>query len=120
MEIADLRKDYTLVGLRRSDLLPDSIHQFERWFQQAQAGAVLEPNAMTLATVDPEGQPSSRIVLLKGIDARGFSFFTNYGSRKGQEIDANPKAGLTMFWPALERQVCVRGICEKLSREESE
>jgi pyridoxamine 5'-phosphate oxidase len=120
MEIADLRKEYTLAGLRRSDLLPDPIQQFIRWFEQAQAAKVLEPNAMTLATVDSDGQPSSRIVLLKGIDTRGFSFFTNYGSRKGQEIEANPRAALTIFWPALERQVCVRGLCEKLSREESE
>jgi pyridoxamine 5'-phosphate oxidase len=81
---------------------------------------VPEPNAMTLATVDREGQPSSRVVLLKGIDARGLSFFTNYQSRKGRELAENPKAALTIFWAGLERQVCFRGLCEKLSREESD
>jgi pyridoxamine 5'-phosphate oxidase len=81
---------------------------------------VPEPSAMTLATVDQEGQPSSRIVLLKGIDARGFAFYTNYVSRKGRELAGNPRAALTLFWPQLERQISVRGGCEKLSRAESE
>jgi pyridoxamine 5'-phosphate oxidase len=75
---------------------------------------------MTLSTVNSEGQPSSRIVLLKDVDARGFTFYTNYDSRKGSELAANPRAALTIFWPGLERQVCVRGVCEKVSREESE
>ena len=120
MQAADLRKEYTFAGLRRRDLNSDPLQQFNNWFQQAISAEVLEPNAMTLATVDAEGQPSSRIVLLKGIDARGLSFYTNYQSRKGRELAANPKAAVTIFWPSLERQVCFRGTCEKLSREESE
>jgi pyridoxamine 5'-phosphate oxidase len=120
MDIADIRKEYTLAGLRRADLAPEPISQFEKWFDQARTAGVLEPNAMSLATVDPDGQPSARIVLLKGIDARGFLFFTNYESRKGRELQQNPRAALTFFWPALERQVCVRGNCERLSRDESE
>jgi pyridoxamine 5'-phosphate oxidase len=119
MDIAALRKEYTLGGLRRKDLSHDPIEQFQTWFQQAIAAEIPEPNAMTLATVDPAGQPSSRIVLVKGVDARGFSFFTNYTSRKGQELEANPKASLTFFWPGLERQICIRGSCSRLSRAES-
>jgi len=118
--IASLRKEYTLAGLRRSDLHPDALVQFKIWFEQAHAARIPEPNAMTLATVDTQGQPSSRIVLLKGVDQRGFSFFTNYESRKGLELAKNPKAALTFFWPALERQVCVRGNSSRLSTEESE
>jgi pyridoxamine 5'-phosphate oxidase len=120
MDIAALRKEYTLAGLRRRDLDPDPLAQFNAWFSFAIQAGVPEPNAMTLATVDPEGQPSSRIVLLKGVDERGFLFFTNYESRKGRELAANPKASLTFFWPGLEREVCVRGACAKLSREESD
>jgi pyridoxamine 5'-phosphate oxidase len=120
MEIADLRKEYTFAGLRRRDLHPDPIHQFNHWFQAAISAGVPEPNAMTLATVDGEGQPSTRIVLLKGVDQRGFAFYTNYESRKGRELAANPKAALTFFWAGLERQICIRGTCTKASREESE
>src|SRR6478672_9791104 len=107
--IADLRKDYTLAGLRRKDLNSDPIAQFKLWFNQARLAEVPEVNAMTLATVDAQGQPSSRIVLLKGVDDRGFSFFTNYESRKGLELAKNPKAALTFFWGGLERQVSVCG-----------
>lgn len=120
MEPADIRKEYKIGDLRRADLLPNPISQFQKWFDQAVTARILEPNAMTLATVDADGQPSSRIVLLKDIDPRGFSFFTNYGSRKGLELAVNPRAALTLFWPALERQVCIRGTVSKLSREESE
>ncbi|HEX7862470.1 MAG TPA: pyridoxamine 5'-phosphate oxidase [Verrucomicrobiae bacterium] len=120
MDIADIRKEYTFAGLRRADLHPDPIHQFKNWFQAALSAGVVEPNAMTLATVDASGQPSSRIVLLKDVDDRGFTFYTNYESRKGRELAANSKAALTMFWPGLERMVCVRGATEKLGREESE
>ena len=120
MQAADLRTEYTLAGLRRRDLDPDPIQQFQRWFEQAVAAQVPEPNAMTLATVDEEGQPSARTVLLKGIDRRGLSFYTNYQSRKGRELAQNPKAALTIFWAGLERQVCLRGTCARLPREESE
>lgn len=118
--IADLRKDYTLAGLRRKDLDSDPIAQFKLWFDQARLAEVPEVNAMTLATVDAQGQPSSRIVLLKGVDDRGFSFFTNYESRKGRELSANPNAALTFFWPPLERQICIRGACSRLATAESE
>ena len=120
MNVADLRREYTFSGLRRRDLHPDPLQQFKNWFQAAIAAEVPEPNAMTLATVDTAGQPSCRVVLLKDIDARGFTFYTNYQSRKGRELAANPKAALTIFWPGLERQVNVRGACEKVSRQEAE
>ncbi|HEY6228429.1 MAG TPA: pyridoxamine 5'-phosphate oxidase [Verrucomicrobiae bacterium] len=120
MTLADLRREYTLAGLRRADLDPDPIAQFQKWFTQAMQAEIVEPNAMTLATVSAEGQPSTRIVLLKGVDQRGFSFFTNYESRKGRELAANPKAALTFFWGGLERQVSVCGSVEKLPRAESE
>ena len=120
MELAELRREYTFAGLRRKDLHADPVQQFNNWFQQALSAGVLEPNAMSLATVDGRGQPSSRIVLLKGVDQRGFCFYTNYESRKGKELEQNPRAGLTIFWAALERQVSVRGQCEKLPRTESE
>lgn len=120
MEIADIRREYTFGGLRRKDLDPDPIRQFNNWFQQAVSAEVPELNAMSLATVDAQGQPSCRTVLLKALDQRGFSFYTNYLSRKARELEGNPKAALTIFWSALERQVCVRGACRKLGREESE
>lgn len=107
-------------GLRRVDLNADPIRQFEEWFQQALAANIPEPNAMTLATATPDGQPSARIVLLKGCDARGFTFFTNYESPKGRELDANPRAALVFFWPTLERQVRVTGRVAKVTRAESE
>ena len=120
VQAADLRREYSFAGLRRAEMHPDPIHQFNHWFQAALAAQVLEPNAMTLSTVDPEGQPSSRVVLLKDISPRGFSFYTNYESRKGRELESNPRAALTIFWAGLERQVCVRGSVSRLSREESE
>ena len=120
MQTADIRKEYTFGVLRRSDLDPDPIQQFRNWFSEALGAEVPEPNAMALATVDSSGQPSCRIVLLKDFDHRGFSFYTNYQSRKGQELAENPKAALTLFWHGLERQICIRGSVEKLSRAESE
>ena len=120
MDIAEIRKEYTFAGLRRADLHHDPIQQFKNWFQSAISAGVAEPNAMTLSTVDGEGQPSSRIVLLKDVDERGFTFYTNYESRKGRELTANPRAALTIFWPGLERQVSIRGSCEKVGRDESE
>jgi pyridoxamine 5'-phosphate oxidase len=120
MNIADLRREYTFAGLRRADLHSDPLQQFKNWFQAAISAEVPEPNAMTLATVDVNGQPSSRTVLLKDVTPRGFTFYTNYQSRKGRELAANPRAALTFFWAGLERQVCVRGICEKGPRPEAE
>ena len=122
MDVAALRREYTLAGLRRSDLDPDPIHQFQRWFDASAAVPVEvggEPNAMTLATVGPEGAPSTRVVLLKGFDAEGFRFFTNYGSRKGREIGNNDHVSLNFHWHALERQVSIQGRAERASREVS-
>src|SRR5882762_8343081 len=120
MSIAHLRRDYTLAGLSEADLAPDPIEQFQKWFQEAVAAKITEPNAMVLATVDASGQPSTRVVLLKAVDERGFSFFTNYESRKGRELAGNPKASLTFPWTELERQVCITGRVSQLGREESE
>jgi pyridoxamine 5'-phosphate oxidase len=118
--LADLRREYSLAGLRRSDLSPDPIKQFESWFDDAVRAQALEPSAMSLATVGPDGQPSTRIMMLKGVDARGFVFFTNYGSRKGRELAENSRAGLLIYWRELERQVAVCGTAAKIPREESE
>jgi len=120
LRLAQLRREYTLAGLAERDLDPDPLRQFQKWFDDALKAGLVEPNAMVLATVDKSGQPSSRLVLLKQVDARGFVFFTNYGSRKGRELADNPRAALTFPWQALERQVCVTGKVGKLSREESE
>ncbi len=118
--LADLRLSYEKGALEEVSLPADPMELFRLWMDDALAAAVLEPNAMTLATVDATGQPSSRTVLLKGYDERGFSFFTNYQSRKGRELEANPKAALTIFWKERERQVCIRGSVTQLSREESD
>ncbi|MCL5098078.1 MAG: pyridoxal 5'-phosphate synthase, partial [Candidatus Omnitrophica bacterium] len=107
--ITDIRKEYTLLGLRRRDLHPDAISQFQIWFQQAADADVAEPSAMTLATADKDGRPSARMVLLKSVDERGFSFYTNHESRKGRELAENPRAALVFYWAELERQVCVSG-----------
>jgi pyridoxamine 5'-phosphate oxidase len=119
MSLADLRKDYSLAGLMEKDLAKDPFRQFDKWFQEATAAKIAEPNAMTLATVNREGRPSARTVLLKGVDGRGFVFYTNYESRKGRELDANPRAALVLPWVALERQVLVEGAVTKVTREES-
>lgn len=118
--LADLRRDYTMAALRRKDLLPDPLAQFQKWFDAAIEAQVLEPNAMTLATANPSGQPSARTVLLKGLDSRGFIFFTNYDSPKGRDLAQNPRAALLFYWRELERQVSVRGVASRISREESE
>ncbi|WP_234734378.1 pyridoxamine 5'-phosphate oxidase [Tellurirhabdus bombi] len=118
--LADLRKEYSLNGLDPTDVLTNPYQQFQRWFDEAMNAAILEPNAMHLSTVDADGHPSGRIVLIKGVDERGFSFFTNYQSRKGSEIAANPYAALTFFWPELERQIRIEGTIEKVSPEESD
>ena len=118
--LADLRLSYEKGALDESTLPGDPMELFRLWMEDALAAGVLEANAMTLATASADGQPSSRTVLLKGYDARGFSFFTNYHSRKGRELEANPKAALTIFWKERERQVCIRGSVTQLSREESD
>ena len=121
LDIARLRKEYTLHGLHRKDLLPDPIQQFEVWFKESVSSAGdREPNAMTLATADREGHPSARVVLLKGFDERGFVFFTNYESRKGQHLAQNPRAALNFHWPWLERQIQIEGNVSRVSREESQ
>jgi pyridoxamine 5'-phosphate oxidase len=118
--LADLRLSYEKGALDEATLPRDPMELFRLWMEDALAAGVLEANAMTLATVSAEGQPSSRTVLLKGYDERGFSFFTNYHSRKGRELEGNPKAALTIFWKERERQVCIRGAVSRLSREESD
>jgi len=118
--LADLRREYSLAGLTEKDVDPDPLSQFHKWFQEALAAQISEPNAMVLATVGADGWPSTRTVLLKSADANGFSFFTNYESRKGQDLAAHPRASVTFPWIALERQVNVEGTVSKLSREESE
>jgi pyridoxamine 5'-phosphate oxidase len=120
MALADLRKDYTLAGLTEKDLAKDPFRQFEKWFQEALAAKVPEPNAMVLATAARDGAPSARIVLLKGIDGRGFVFFSSYESRKGRELEANPRASLVFPWITQERQVVVEGAVSRVTREESE
>ena len=114
------RVDYSRGRLNEADVSGDPFEQFARWFADAEAAGVPEANAMTLATADPSGTPSARIVLLKSFDPRGFAFYTNYDSRKGRELAANPRAALCLFWQSLERQVRVEGTVERVGREESE
>jgi len=143
MRIAHLRREYNLTGLSRGDLGPDPISQFMSWFDQAAGArrngrlrriavqlykllfttgnsAATEVTTATLATADKEGRPSARVVLLKGVDERGFIFFTNYKSRKGRDLADNPHAALVFYWADQERQVCIGGDVTKVSREESE
>lgn len=119
-QLADLRRTYVLGSLSETDVAPDPMSQFKRWFDEAVTAKLPEPNAMTLATVGADGQPSARIVLLKGIDDRGFTFFTNYESRKGLDLAANPRAALLFHWVQLERQVRVEGLVEKVADDESD
>jgi pyridoxamine 5'-phosphate oxidase len=120
MNLADLRREYTKGGLRRADLEPNPIVQFQKWFEQALTAQLIEPAAMTLATADQSGRPSARIVLLKGVNEAGFTFFTNYESRKGRELAENPRASLVVYWAELERQILIAGDVTRTSREESE
>lgn len=113
--IAALRKDYSLRALRETDLAPDPFTQFGVWFEEAMKTVESDPNAMTLATASPEGQPSARVVLLKGFDAEGFVFFTNYRSRKSRELSANGCASLVFYWSEVERQVCICGTVAKVA-----
>jgi len=112
-DIADLRESYERGALDAADLPADPFALFADWFAHAQAAGTTEPNAMTLATADADGVPSARIVLLKGVD-HGFCFYTNHESRKGRELDANPRAALVWWWPELERQVRVEGRVERV------
>jgi len=118
--LADLRKDYARGSLDETSVDADPIRQFEAWFKQALDARLPEPNTMTLATVDARGYPSARIVLIKGVDERGFVFFTNYESRKGLDLAANPHASLLFYWIELERQVRVEGTVVKTGADESD
>lgn len=118
--LADLRREYARARLDESEVAPDPIVEFARWFREAQEAQVIEPNAMTLATATPDGVPSARIVLLKGFDERGLAFFTDYRSRKSTELESNPRAALVFLWKELERQVRVTGGVSLTTREESE
>ena len=119
-DLAQLRIDYKRAALSERDAAPDPFDQFARWFDEAVAASLPEPNAMTLATVDAAGSPGARIVLLKAVDGRGFVFHTNYESRKGRELAANPRVALLFFWIELERQVRIEGAAERVSDEESD
>jgi pyridoxamine 5'-phosphate oxidase len=120
MKIADLRQEYMRETLDEHDVARDPLVQFNRWFDEAVAARMPMLNSMTLATVSAAGQPSARIVLLKGVDARGFVFFTNYASRKGADLAANPVAALLFHWVELEREVRIEGRVEKVSVRESD
>ena len=120
MSIADLRREYTYDGLSEADADADPLAQFERWFQEAVAAGLPLPNAMTLATVTPQGAPDARIVLLKGVERGGFVFYTNYRSRKGRELEVNPAACLVFLWTELERQVRIEGGIEKVPAQDSD
>ena len=119
-DLPQMRRDYQSDGLTEGDLAEDWPTQFGRWLAEAVAAGLAEPNAMVLASADADGRPSARTVLLKGYDVRGFVFFTNYESRKGQELTANPQASLVFPWYPLHRQVIVRGPVERTSRAETE
>jgi len=120
--LADMRRDYTRDGLSEAQAPQDPFELFRRWFDEAVATEQppVEPNAMTLATVDEQGRPHCRVLLLKALDERGFTFFTNYESDKGRQLAASPHAALTFFWPTLERQVRIEGWVEKVAPEESD
>lgn len=120
--LANMRHDYTRDGLTEAQAPDEPFALFHQWFDQARQTeqAPVEANAMTLATVDEEGRPHCRVLLLKGLDTRGFTFFTNYDSAKGQQLAARPFAAMTFFWPALERQVRIEGRVEKVTPQESD
>lgn len=118
--IENLRQEYRSASLSEKEVASDPISQFAKWFTEALDGGIYEPNAMTLATATHDGKPSARIMLLKGFDKTGFTFYTNYLSRKGKEISKNPAASIVFFWAELERQVRIEGVLEKVGKEESE
>jgi len=119
MNIDALRREYKRDELKDENINKNPIQQFEKWFEQALHADIVDVNAMTLATATPDGHPSARIVLLKGFDKIGFTFFTNYHSRKGHELESNPKAALLIYWKELERQVRIEGAVNKTSTKES-
>jgi pyridoxamine 5'-phosphate oxidase len=118
--LADIRTEYKAANLDEGDMLANPFEQFDKWFNEAIEAEVVEPNATVLATATPDGKPTGRVVLLKGLDEQGFTFYTNYHSDKGQMLAANPYASLTFFWAELERQVRIDGKVEKVSHEESD
>lgn len=120
MKLADLRTDYKRASLGEADVDASPIKQFERWFTEALQAEVAEPNAMTLATVGLDGRPAARVVLIKDFDERGFTFYTNYQSRKGGDLGENPFAALLFFWPELERQIRIEGRVTKVEPSESD
>ena len=120
MSLSRVRREYARDVLHKEDLAADPIEQLQRWLAEAAAADPDDYTSMTLATADRDGRPSARIVLLKGCDARGLVFYTNYDSRKGQELAENPRAALVLYWAVLDRQVRIEGRVEKTSREESE
>jgi len=119
MNLADLRREYSQADLSEESVLPDPIEQFRKWFEEARNAELLEPNAMVLATVDAAGQPFTRTVLLKDLDSKGLVFYTNFGSRKGQQIAGNPRVSLLFPWLHLERQVSINGEASRISTAES-
>ena len=119
-KLADLRKSYMKGSLSEEDVQKNPIDQFNIWFDQARHAELPEPNAMTVASVDADGKPSARVVLIKEVTPQGFVFFTNYESRKGQALTHNPQAALLFFWPELERQIRIEGTVEKLSEDASD
>ncbi len=119
MSIADLRQEYAKHELDRGSVADDPIQQFKTWFDEALEAEVEEPNAMTLATTDATGRPAARVVLLKGLDERGFVFYSNYESQKGEQISANSDVALVFWWEPLERSVRIEGTAEKLPEDES-
>ncbi len=118
--LAALRREQAHMSLADADALPDPFEQFRVWLGEAHAAGIKQPNAMTLSTVDPDGKPDARMVLLKGLDDRGLVFYTNRTSPKGRQMAANPQAALTFYWDALERQVRVHGRVEWTSDDESD
>lgn len=118
--LANMRKEYSKASLDVSNVLTNPIEQFEKWFREAVQSEVPEPNAMTLATVNENGRPSARVILLKEVEHQKFVFFTNYQSDKGRELENNPACALTFFWPELERQVRIEGIASRIDVKRSE
>ena len=116
MSISDIRKDYRLSILTENDISNDPIKQFKKWFDDALISKISEPNAMNLATVDTNGKPSLRVVLLKEFNRNGFTWFTNYNSKKGRDLSSNPYAAITFFWVELERQIRIEGKVKKISK----